>query len=96
MKKPHFNNYQSGDTSTAGNDRPQSNQTEESIQDAMNRYSSLSYDELMSEMLAQAARSRAAGTLDNATLEDFYAKAAPGMNETQRSNLRALIDRLKV
>ena len=67
----------------------------ESFESAMARYAGMPRDRLMQEMMVQAARSRAAGELDDKALDDFYSSAAPLLNDVQRARLKELISGLK-
>ena len=67
----------------------------ESFESAMARYAGMPQDKLMQEMMVQAARSRAAGELDDKALDDFYSSAAPLLNDVQRARLKELISGLK-
>ena len=63
----------------------------ESFESAMARYAGMPREKLMQEMMVQAARSRAAGELDDKALDDFYSSAAPLLNDVQRARLKELI-----
>ena len=67
----------------------------ESLESAMARYAGMPQEKLMQEMMVQAARSRAAGELDDKALDDFYSSAAPLLNDVQRARLKELISGLK-
>lgn len=67
----------------------------ESFESAMARYAGMPREKLMQEMMVQAARSRAAGELDDKALDDFYSSAAPLLNDVQRARLKELISGLK-
>lgn len=67
----------------------------ENFESAMARYAGMPQDKLMQEMMVQAARSRAAGELDDKALDDFYSSAAPLLNDVQRARLKELISGLK-
>ena len=67
----------------------------ESLESAMARYAGMPQDKLMQEMMVQAARSRAAGELDDKALDDFYSSAAPLLDDVQRARLKELISGLK-
>ena len=67
----------------------------ESFESAMSRYAGMPQEKLMQEMMVQAARSRAAGELDDKALDDFYSSAAPLLNDVQRARLKELISGLK-
>lgn len=67
----------------------------ESFESAMARYAGMPQEKLMQEMMVQAARSRAAGELDDKALDNFYSSAAPLLNDVQRARLKELISGLK-
>ena len=67
----------------------------ESLESAMARYAGMPQEKLMQEMMVQAARSRAAGELDDKALDNFYSSAAPLLNDVQRARLKELISGLK-
>ena len=67
----------------------------ESLESAMARYAGMPREKLMQEMMVQAARSRAAGELDDKALDDFYSSAAPLLNDVQRARLKELTSGLK-
>lgn len=67
----------------------------ESFESAMARYAGMPQEKLMQEMMVQAARSRAAGELDDKSLDNFYSSAAPLLNDVQRARLKELISGLK-
>lgn len=67
----------------------------ESLESAMARYAGMPREKLMQEMMVQAARSRAAGELDDKALDDFFSSAAPLLNDVQRARLKELISGLK-
>lgn len=65
------------------------------IEDEMRRFSGMSNDELMSELMAKTAASRANGTLNVQELEKFYSVATMFMNTEQLTRLRALLNMLE-
>lgn len=67
----------------------------ESFESAMARYAGMPQEKLMQEMMVQAARSRAAGELNDKALDNFYSSAAPLLNDVQRARLKELISGLK-
>ncbi len=67
----------------------------ESFESAQANKAGMPQDKLMQEMMVQAARSRAAGELDDKALDDFYSSAAPLLNDVQRARLKELISGLK-
>ena len=50
---------------------------------------------MMRSILAEAEKSKRAGTLSNEELEKFYQTFSPMLDSTQRKRLRAIIDKLK-
>lgn len=58
------------------------------------RYGNMSRDDLMSELLSQAAELRADGRLDVAELNEFCNRAAPFMSAEQLARMRELIKML--
>lgn len=93
MKKPKFGAGNAGQS--AGTGAEQNAENAAGLEEELKRYAGLSQEQLASEMLAQAARGRAAGTLTDAELEKFYASASGMLDERQRARLRTLIDGLK-
>ncbi len=57
----------------------------------MKRY----FDDLDPALAAAAERARAEGKLNDAALEDFFARVRPFLDEVQIQRLRAMIDKLK-
>ena len=99
MKKPKFNgggNAQfTSNENSAHSENAANGAADDSIQAAMQRYSGMNESQLMTEMLARAAEGRRNGTLSDADLDDFYAKAAPALSPAQRDRLKGLVDSLK-
>ncbi len=58
-------------------------------------YNGKSSMEMMKGILAEAEKSKRAGTLSNEELENFYQTFSPMLDNAQRKKLRAIIDRLK-
>lgn len=50
---------------------------------------------MLRNILAEAEKSKRAGTLSNEEIEAFYQSFAPMLNPTQRRQLRVIVDRLK-
>ncbi len=47
------------------------------------------------QILAEAEKSKRAGTLTNEEIDEFYAQFAPMLDEAQRKQLQAVVQRLK-
>ncbi len=50
---------------------------------------------MLKNILAEAERSKRAGTLSNEEIEEFYKNFAPMLNGFQRRQLRSVIEKLK-
>ncbi|MBQ8395026.1 MAG: hypothetical protein IJX49_05580 [Clostridia bacterium] len=50
---------------------------------------------MLQSILAEAEKSKRAGTLSNEEIEHFYQSFAPMLDNVQRRRLRAVVDRLK-
>ena len=51
--------------------------------------------EMLKTILAEAEKSKRAGTLTNEEIEEFYQSFAPMLDGFQRATLRAVVERLK-
>ena len=58
-------------------------------------YNGKSNASMLQNILAEAEKSKRAGTLSNAEIEAFYQSFAPMLDATQKRRLRAVVDRLK-
>lgn len=58
-------------------------------------YNGKSNGDMMRGILAEAERSKRAGTLSNAEIENFYKTFSPMLDATQRRRLRGIVDKLK-
>ena len=59
------------------------------------QYDGKSNADMLKNILAEAEKSKRAGTLSNEEIEAFYQSFAPMLDGTQRKRLRAVVDRLK-
>ncbi|MBQ7948791.1 MAG: hypothetical protein IJ284_03420 [Clostridia bacterium] len=59
------------------------------------QYNGKSNADVLKNILAEAERSKRAGTLSNEEIEAFYQSFAPMLDGIQRKRLRAVVDRLK-
>ena len=50
---------------------------------------------MLQSILAEAEKSKRAGTLSNEEIENFYQSFSPMLDGIQRKRLRAIVDRLK-
>lgn len=64
-------------------------------EEAIEKYSGMSEQELMEELLKTAERGREDGELDNKTLDDIRSKVAPLLTPEQASKLNDLVEGLK-
>ena len=60
-----------------------------------NAYHGKSNIDMLKNILAEAEKSKRAGTLSNEEIEEFYQNFSPMLNGLQRRHLRAIVDRLK-
>ena len=58
-------------------------------------YNGKSGAEMLSGILAEAERSKRAGTLSNAEIDAFYAQFSPMLGSMQRKKLKAVVEKLK-
>ena len=85
-----FKNY------TPTNETPNESATaEELTKKIASAYNGKSNAEMLRSILAEAEKSKRAGTLSNEEIEAFYQNFAPMLDGTQRKRLRAIADRLK-
>lgn len=59
------------------------------------RYEGTSESELISAILAEAMKSRAAGTLSDSEIDSFVAQISPMLTAAQRSRLNAVVAKIK-
>lgn len=59
------------------------------------RYEGASESELISAILGEAMKSRAAGTLSDSEIESFVAQISPMLTAAQRSRLNAVVAKIK-
>lgn len=58
-------------------------------------YNGMSNMDVLKNILAEAEKSKRAGTLSNQEIENFYQSFAPMLNGFQRKKLREIVDKLK-
>lgn len=58
-------------------------------------YNGTSNADMLKNILAEAEKSKRAGTLSNEEIETFYQNFAPMLNGLQKRQLRIVVDRLK-
>lgn len=58
-------------------------------------YEGKSNVDMLKSILAEAEKSKRAGTLSNAELEEFYEAFSPMLDAFQRGALRAIVEKLK-
>ncbi len=59
------------------------------------QYNGKSSNDMWRNILAEAEKSKRAGTLTNEEIENFYQSFAPMLDNTQRSRLRSVVEKLK-
>ena len=68
---------------------------EELTRKIASQYHGKSNADMLRNILAEAEKSKRAGTLSNEEIEAFYQSFAPMLDGMQRKRLRAVVDRLK-
>lgn len=58
-------------------------------------YNGRSNADMLRSILAEAEKSKRAGTLSNEEIENFYQSFSPMLDSSQRKKLRAIVDKLK-
>ena len=86
-----FKNYQAPKTDEV----QQTANAEELTKKLASAYNGKSNMEMMKGILAEAEKSKRAGTLSNEELENFYKTFSPMLDSAQRKKLRSIIDKLK-
>ncbi len=81
-------NAQKGDTQTTAT-------AEELTKRIARSYNGKSNALMLRNILAEAEKSKRAGTLSNEEIEAFYQSFAPMLNATQKRQLRAVVEKLK-
>lgn len=61
-------------------------------EELVNKYKNKSNAELYDELIKVASREKAKGNLNKQQLDNIYSTLAPMMNETERNNLKKLIE----
>ena len=69
--------------------------TEAQIQEQIAKYSKMSRQELIEQMHILASQGKASGELDNEQLDSFYSQASGMLAESERNNLKGLVNELK-
>ena len=59
------------------------------------QYNGKSNADMLKNIMAEAEKSKRAGTLSNEEIEAFYQNFSPMLDGKQRKRLRAVVDRLK-
>ena len=87
--------YRSGSTEAGVESRGAYGAGEADIAAQVARYSSMTRDELMNELMRSSAGLRAEGKLDIGRLEEFCRLAAPYLDAEQVARMREIIDLLR-
>lgn len=85
-----FKEYEKG-----GEESAQASSAEDLARQIANAYNGKSNADMLKNILAEAEKSKRAGTLSNEEIERFYQSFAPMLDGAQRKRLRAIVDRLK-
>ena len=93
-----FKNYTKEAADVAGAQENVTQETataEELTQKIAAAYNGRSNMDMLKSILAEAEKSKRAGTLSNEEIETFYQSFAPMLDGFQRKQLRVIVDRLK-
>lgn len=85
-----FKNYQGEQNTQNGG-----SSAEELTKKIAAAYDGKSNMDMMRSILAEAEKSKRAGTLSNEEIENFYQTFSPMLDSTQRKRLRAIVEKLK-
>ena len=85
-----FRNYEKEETIQ----QTEGKKAEELTKKIAEAYNGTSSMDMFKSILAEAERSKRAGTLSNQEIEAFYQNFAPMLDNTQKRRLRAVVDRL--
>lgn len=83
-----FKNY-------VGNQNGESASAEDLTRKIAEAYNGKSNADMMHSILKEAEKSKRAGTLSNAEIENFYQTFSPMLDAEKRRKLRAIVERLK-
>ena len=76
-------------------DKEQTANAEDLAKQIAKAYNGKSNADMLKNILAEAEKSKRAGTLSNEEIESFYQSFSPMLDGIQRRRLRAIVDRLK-
>ena len=76
-------------------DASQAASAEELTRKIASAYNGKSNADMLRSILSEAEKSKRAGTLSNAEIENFYRSFAPMLDNSQRKRLRAVVNKLK-
>ena len=76
-------------------DEKQAATAEDLTQRIASAYHGRSNADMLKSILAEAEKSKRAGTLSNEEIENFYQTFSPMLDQTQRKRLRAVVEKLK-
>lgn len=82
-------------TSTEEKENKETATAEELTKKIASAYNGRSNADMLRSILAEAEKSKRAGTLSNEEIESFYQSFAPMLNGVQKKQLRMVVDRLK-
>lgn len=80
---------------SAQGETPQGASAEELTKKIAATYHGKSNADMLKSILAEAEKSKRAGTLSNEEIENFYRSFSPMLDSSQRKRLRAVVNKLK-
>lgn len=65
------------------------------IEENLKKYQSMSQNDLMSELVKEAGRMKANGSLNESSLENLKSTLSPMLNDQQKNMLDSILDQIK-
>lgn len=90
-----FNDYAKNNQNKVNNDQNVEQNLFETFKNVAKQYEGASESELLGAILKQAKQSKQNGTLSNKEIDNFVNAISPMLNESQKSKLNKIIDKIK-
>ena len=90
-----FKNYTKESTGAENKTTDQAIGAEELTRRIASAYNGRSNGDMLKSILAEAEKSKRAGTLSNEEIDAFYQNFAPMLDSSQKKRLRQIVERLK-
>ena len=90
-----FKEYANSQTETQTNSQSDTASAEELTKRIASAYHGRSNADIFNSILAEAEKSKRAGTLTNEEIENFYSTFSPMLDSAQKKRLRAVVEKIK-